>query len=223
MKRLRKLALDLDRGAWPNDYGYGFYLKSRPLCNYVERHLKKTPVELVDSTKLCITGSQVRCPSYRINSSNIACLEVPFDKVSYDNLMGSTQTHNFIVQFLRTHLADLPHVQSESMSSLLTIIDNFQSGGYLNTWTHKKRKFPKYGISGSLNCSLTLESFQLFLVVDAKTELYSRCILTTDPDELAYHYRFKDLVVRNDVLTVTSRTDEELFSLPLSNVLPSSA
>ena len=37
-----------------------------------------------------------------------------------------------------------------------------------NEWTHKTRTFHKHGILANLNCRLTMEEFELSLLIDLK-------------------------------------------------------
>jgi hypothetical protein len=45
-----------------------------------------------------------------------------------------------------------------------------------------------------------------------------RNILRCDPDEIAFHYRFKDVVVEGQHLVITSRASEPLVRIPLRTI-----
>lgn len=220
MKKLRKIALDLDRECWGNDYRYKFYLRSRCLCNFIERKIKKDKIELVDSTKLVITGCETSESYYRVNSSKIACFTVLFDKASYDKLHEDVQIHNFIVNFAKSSIRFLPESRKDGIDAILALINEFEECGFVNQWTHQTKKLRKYKIKATLECSLTLESFQLKLrIICDEKEVFSKVILQTDPDELAFHYKFKDIKIENNILVVTSRVGNNLFEIPLEELL----
>lgn len=219
MKRLRKFALNLDRQAWPNEYGYSFYLKSRCLCNFVERTLKKVSVELVDSTKLCITGVNGDSVGYCVNSSNIASLSVPFDQMQYDSISLDRDVHIFITEFAKSNILKIPESSRGSTDKLIAIIQQFETEGCKNEWQHKKKSFRDLGITASLDCVLSLAAFELRLhVKKGSSEVFADSILKTDPDEIAFHHKFKDVKIDKDKLVVTTKSEEALYELPLERV-----
>ena len=219
MKRLRKLALDLDRLAWPNDFGYGFYMRSRSLCNFVERALVRTPVFAVNSSKLCITGIPTGESTFRINSSNIACLRIPFPVTEYSEQITHAEISGFMIRFLQAGLVHLPREESGDYQLLSGICQRFADGGYENEWQHKKRSFPAHGLKAELNCRMTAEHFELNLETTLLGTRLNRLILKTDPDELAFHHRFDDLFVEQDHLIVSSKCGLPLVGIPLKELV----
>ena len=66
-----------------------------------------------------------------------------------------------------------------------------------------------------------MESFELSLLVEKNGEvLYNSVVLQTPPDDVAFHYKFKDLALDGDNLVITSRVkgDKPIFSLPVSKL-----
>jgi len=217
MKRLCKIALNLDRRDWPNDYGYAFYLRSRSLCNYIERSLRKIDARAVDATKLCITGRSEGAAKFCINSSNIACLDVAFSPSMYDGLRTDDGFSEFMVQFLRSGLDLLPPDSAGDLDPILQLVDQFVEGGYLNRWQHKKRLFRDRGLKVALQCTMTTTAFELHLeVTNMDGAVFHRKILETDPDEIAFHYRFEDIHLEASDLVVSSKTVEPLCRIPLA-------
>ena len=219
MKRLRKLALNLDRRCWPNEYCYGFYLRSRSLCNYVERALKSEEIAVVDSTKLVIIGNSSDSTQFEINSSEIAGLTVPFDTFAYDGLKTNREINAFMVGFLQTNLCELPCYPCSSIDALIELTRRFEEADYQNGWVHKRKRIPQLKASATLHCDLTPDSFTLKLQIESNKGLvYDGTILQTAPDELAFHYRFRDLLVDGDYLVVTSRMAAPLLRVPLEEL-----
>lgn len=62
-------------------------------------------------------------------------------------------------------------------------------------------------MKAELHCSMTSTEFTLTLRVFKEALLvFKKTILQMDPDEIAYHYKFKELQVSGDELIVTART-----------------
>lgn len=219
MKRLRKLAVNIDRMQWPNDYGYQFYLRSRALCNFIERRLKSEAVSFTESTKLVVTGRNISNPEFRINSSSVACLDVPFNSTDYDKLKSDEDHNAFMCSFLRTNLALLPCSPCSDLERLRSLVDEFAQGGYDNSWVHKRRKLQELKVTAELRCRLTPSVFSLFLEVEGDGQtLYEDTLLELDPDEFAFDHRFKDIVVDSGDLVVTSKLEEPLARIPLTSI-----
>ena len=219
MKKLTKFALNVDRSAWGNDFGYAFYLKSRCLCNYIERHIKKSPVELINSTKLVISGSDSESTDFIVNSSSIGCLAVPFDKEMYDKSQNDDDMKKFIVRFTRENIINLPDSPCQEIDKILNVIDEFSDSGYVNQWVHQKKSSKKQKLLAVLDCSLTMRKFTLRLTISHEgSTVYSKVILETDPDELAFHSKFKDIKIEEDRLIVTARNGPNLFEVLLEEI-----
>lgn len=220
MKRLLKIALNLDRSNWPNEYGYAFYLRSRNLCNYIERSLSRIDVRAVNASKLCITGRSREDVSYVVNSCNIACLDVPFFPAEYDSLRTDEEVNAFMVHFMQSGLALLPPGVAGDVEPILELIKQFAVGGYLNEWQHKSRAFRDRGLKVALRCSLTTTKFELHLEVTNRAGNVSRRrLLRTDPDEIAFHYRFADILLEADHLVISSKLDKPLCRIPLAELI----
>jgi hypothetical protein len=50
--------------------------------------------------------------------------------------------------------------------------------------------------------------------VDNK-EVFNDIVLRTDPDEVAFHYRFKDIIIEKDTIIVTSKNSTNLLEYSL--------
>ncbi len=66
--------------------------------------------------------------------------------------------------------------------------------------------FRELKLNASLLCELTASEFRLRLQVwHLKTLIVDEVILVTDPDEIAFQYRFDDIRIVDGSLTVTNR------------------
>ena len=98
-------------------------------------------------------------------------------------------------------------------------IREFRELKYLTSWTTPRRRHRELALIGYLECHLSITAFELYLVIERKKEqIYRDKILVTDPDEIAFDYRFKDIVFEDDILTVTSKTSEPLLTMNLNEI-----
>ncbi|MBI2922216.1 MAG: hypothetical protein HYY18_14280 [Planctomycetes bacterium] len=219
-KPLRKLALNLDRRDWPNEVGYALYMQSRCLCNYVERGLRETPCNLCGSAKLVITGAKCRDLSFSVNSDGIACVRLPFDTARFTSLGEDQGRHRLFMSMIENGISAIaPAPGAKARGVLHGLLARFAAEGFRNSWRHQLRRFPRFGLTARLDCALTPASFVLWLTVSRRDGAeVSRKILRTDPDELAYDYRFKDIMSNGKTLTVTSKRSLPLVTLRLAEL-----
>ena len=88
-----------------------------------------------------------------------------------------------------------------------------------NEWLHKSRTFRVHSLKASLLCSLTMEQFTLRLQVERRKKLVlDEVVLQTDPDEIAFEYRFRDLAIESGSLLITSKVEEPLWKRTLESL-----
>lgn len=207
LKRLRKFALALDRLHWKTEVAYPFYLASRPLCSFIDRGLKKNAIYLTSSSKFGILGSVCETSSFTINSSQVAVLTIPFDLNVYQHLTTTDSKHCFFVNLSKKTLRSSSEFPQDQVELLVALIDSFAESGYVSEWQAATRSIRTLGMKAELHCSMTSTEFTLTLRVFKEALLvFKKTILQTDPDEIAYHYKFKELQVSGDELIVTART-----------------
>jgi len=104
---------------------------------------------------------------------------------------------------------------------MLHWLEELKKNGYRNKWLFKEKTFRQFGIKCRLDCELTLDVFTLRLHITKEDKvLFDKKILTTAPDEVAFHYKFKDIIIEGDHLVVTTRSNTEddrvRYKIPLS-------
>jgi hypothetical protein len=218
MKRLRKFALSLDRDQWPPKYAYRFYLRSRAMCNYIERALAKEPVALVDSSKLVIKGSLHKEVVMAINSEKIAVLKIPFAAKKFSKVEDDERASAAFICSYATQSLDLVQgASSDEVRKIQAWIEEFSDGGFVNCWCHQQRKQRAKDITARLECHMDSKSFQLYLHVGkGEREVIRRRILKTDPDELAFQYRLPDMKITANRLTVTDWQGKPIYQKSLN-------
>jgi len=99
-------------------------------------------------------------------------------------------------------------------------LDAFVINEYVNEWLYKKRSFKQHSLVVYLYCKLTQSGFTLVLkIIKNDVVVFEEIILETDPDEVAFHYRFKDIIIEDGQLVITSKiSSQNLFTKKLSTL-----
>ncbi|MDP6421409.1 MAG: hypothetical protein QF672_08790 [SAR202 cluster bacterium] len=154
---------------------------------------------------------------------DVKSLRVPFvpDLDRYRTAEGEAKQEYFIA-ILKDGLHRAHEFHPLPLSRMLPLVDDFKAGRYRNNWTHQSKLLRGFGVRATLDCELTMEAFRLTLTVSQQDQLlWSEVILSTLPDETCFHYRFKDIVVSDSDLVVSTRRwpEPELFRAPLREIL----
>ena len=68
-------------------------------------------------------------------------------------------------------------------------------------------------------CRLTIREFSLRLRVYQKHQtVFDDIVLRTEPDEVVFEHRFKDIEIASERLVVTTKLPEPLVSIPLAPI-----
>ncbi len=95
---------------------------------------------------------------------------------------------------------------------ILLSFKELKENNFINEWVHVRKRDRSKKIISELICSLTISEFNLRLrVLQNDQEIFNQKILTTDPDEIAFGYRFKSIEIKEKELIVTSKTSDDLF------------
>jgi hypothetical protein len=193
------------------------------LFNYFTREIAKLKFETKNFQFITIRGRKE--PNLKIKlEENFKSLEVEiaFDENRYKELypfeneyplkgclkpiLKETEFNNFAFEMLMQGLTKAKEQNASIPCEFLinTLLD-FKSLGYKNEWIHKVKTFKDHFIKASLLCKLTCNCFSLELVIDKnKKEVFRKEILKTLPSALIYKYKFKDIIIENSILKVTT-------------------
>ncbi len=193
------------------DYTYGFLKKSRCLCNFLEREvLRKVRFKTEGFNRIVIAMRTNPEKGVYVNSSQVACVELPFVPSDYESKDGEALMHYYI-DCLQRGLQKCARSIPIPLDALKQGIADFVSGGMENRWLFKNRAFKEHGLRSSLHCSLTPSEFSLRIQVWRKQDLVlDEEVLRTDPDEIAFQHRFRDLEIIDGALVVTSKYDSKV-------------
>lgn len=217
---LRDISLYLEPLEYPREYGSNFDFRSRSLCNFIRRQLKKKKVRCSDFGSIAIRGTKTAAGECKIGSTKVLVVDVDFDQSKYDSMEGDSR-NEFYIAMLQNGLEVASEQHELPMAEISSAIESFRDGGYRNSWTHKKRHDRKAGLMAKLECRLDQEKFVLELaVVKSGRTVFESEILETEPDEIIFSHRFKDIVFDGDILQITEKSDEILYSLNTGTMTP---
>lgn len=219
MKTIRDIHLALNQNEKKRDsikYFSDFSFRTRFIGNYLRRQLRSLHFEPQGYKRLLIYACQELPATNHIFNDHL-CVCISFDKDKYDKLTKEDLPDSFIEMFLSgIKKAQQTHKVPEDF--LLNILSDFRNNNYKNEWLFKSKNFKEIGVKAVLNCEMTIEKFSLTLnLFRGKEIVFSEEILETLPDEICYHYRFKDIVFENNKIKITSWYDQPpLYELDLS-------
>jgi hypothetical protein len=204
--KLRTIAISLY--GHPNDVAVPFGFQTRALCNFVQRYARTLAIETRGFNQIVIHDdpSGPAEPRPRVVPEKSLSVPFRFEPTRYGVTTPGDEKQRYFIEVLRRGLEDADVFAPAQLAALHERIDAFAAGGFLNRWTHASKSFRHRGITVSLECELTLHEFQLTLEVHGKSiPPTSRVVLTTKPDEICFHHKFKDVRLDGDDIVITSR------------------
>lgn len=208
-----------------SDYGreitYPFKEQTRSLCNFIERRLKEIKYLTEGYKTVCFVGKKKPSEDFFINSSGSLCIDVYIDTDKYKSYQIK-DLNVYFIEVLKDGLNKKGVSDYLPIDEILSAINDFESQGYVNEWLYKRKVFKKVDLECSLLCNHSITDFELRLVVLHKGNVFfNDVILRTPPDELAYHYKFKDILFDDNTIVVTTKLhakpDDVLFKLSFMN------
>ena len=194
--------------------------QSRHITYYLQRKLKELRYKSNDFNRIVISLSEVYPEKVYINSELVASVTIKFH---LNDLLNKTQLEiqDYYKSNIEKGLLLLDKNYTTPINEFFEWLKELKSINYKNEWTYKEKNFWPLGIKTTLKCSIDLERFNLSLLIEKnKNTIFNETILQTPPDDIAFYYKFKDLILDGDNLIVTSRIkgDKPFFELPLSKL-----
>jgi hypothetical protein len=213
---LKSLYLHIGVLGLPTDYTYTFKKRSRFICNWLDREvLKPLKSQCNEFDRIVVMLCSTPNPSAYVNTSKVACVEIPFDRYRIDASMGIAFTE-LQIAMLKSGIEKCAETLAIPKSDLFRGLEVFVEQGMKNEWLHKNRTFKQHDLTAALSCKMTQEVFSLRLcVLRHKTTVFDEVILETETDEVVFNHKFKDIIIDNDNLVVTARIGSPLWTKPL--------
>ena len=208
---LRHLSIYLRTDAYPRELGVPFGFRTRCLCNFVERRLRKLGFRADGFNHLAIEGTPTPLADCPIVSENSALATVGFDSHQYEKL-APEEWHEFFISMLLEGMKKCSRHHELPVSEIEAAIDEFRQGGYRNEWVHQKKSLRSVGLVASLLCRMDPENFVLTLKLERGGEVvFEEPILKTLPDEIIFAHRFKEVVVEDETVVVRDKFGKPTF------------
>ncbi|WP_367870334.1 hypothetical protein [Luteolibacter sp. Populi] len=169
-------------------------------------------------SRICINFCTEPEQEFFLNSSKVACAYLKFDRHGYDELPTDGSNH-FYAEGIRTGLAQMEKFTAIPRAEILQGLEKFEARDFTNEWIHKQKVFKIPSLRAALKCELTQSDFTLRLeIIKGEVVIFDEVILKTDPDEVAFGYRFRDIQVEEGKLVVTSKVGGNLFEKSLNEL-----
>lgn len=210
-----------------HDSGYNdpfrddFNLHSRFISNYLSVQIRKLKF-LTDGTFNMIAVSPTLDVKHvcRIVGEKALDASIFFNRREYEKLT-EIEKYECYLDLLQKGYSICSQYKNIPLEPLLKLHQDFRDNNYKNEWLHKKRKFKEVGIEVDLYCYFTSHYFELEIIVyDIKNKeiLISGTVIRTLPNEVCFDYLFKDIVINDDYLSITSFNNKPKFSFLLDDI-----
>jgi hypothetical protein len=215
--KIREIHIYPDLTVYPAAVTRPFRDRSRSLCNYLERSLRKSSFESAGFSRVCIVGASNPEAVANVNSAGALVIEVPFSSAEFE-LAPDTQWNELLIGMLTSGLSVGAHLLP--VSELTAAIASFRGAGYINEWIHKRRALRTRGLEAELHCDLTQTSFLLRLrVFKDKRLVFDQKIRQTIPDETIFQRELNDVKFSENEIRVIDKAGGVLYRQPLSAFL----
>jgi len=192
---------------------FGFH--NRFIGNYLSRKLKESKVETINIKRIILIGYLNEFNEDSLFESSLRIF-VPFNKVQYD-ILKKDELPDFFIEMYKTGIIKASQTHEVPVEFLLTKLVEFKENNYKNEWEFKSKTFKEIGIKATLFCKMTMDFFSLTLVLTKKNEVvFTKEILNTLPDEIIYHWQFKDIILENNEIKVLNEFKDPIYTLDLS-------
>lgn len=219
---LRYIAIGLDRQSFDSNYRYQFDLHTRFISNYLSKQIRKAKFKTDGTFNMIWVGAVVREPRpCQLVAVDVLESEVPFDKERYERIKGKPDCEYYLEMF-EQGFRKAALFKKVPLTVLLASIDEFRKKGCRNEWLHKMKRFKEIDIEVTLQCYFTTLNFKLAATIkriSTQEELCAGIVLRTDPDELAFDYKFKDILIDEDSIIITDRFDRPRILIDLEKVM----
>jgi len=153
-----------------------------------------------------------------INTSQVLCVDVAFNYEDIENTPKSERLPMY-ADLYRKGITDIDPSIDFPRDALLGWINEMEADGWRNEWVHRTRLIKELKVKCRMNCRITMDAFELSVdIIRGKEILLSRKVLTTKPDELAFH-RFVDTAdFHEDRIRILGKRGKLVAEIPVSDI-----
>jgi hypothetical protein len=191
-----------------DDINYSYCLKKRAkhVTNFINRTcLSQIRFESNTFQMIIIYLMENVVDLYVVNKGLI--IPIPFSRNEYDSFNQDRAYRCYYYACIQKALDIAQNKYDLPKEKILNSLIEFKKQNFVNTWIHQQKKDTKRGIIATLSCILSIDSFELnFNVFIGDKLVINDIVLRTDPDEVAFDYRFKNIIIEDDRIIVNSKT-----------------
>jgi len=193
--------------------------QTRHIGNYLGRRLAELKFQADGFNRICVVG-QTKPESTYINSAATLSVHIPLDMDECTSVPRD-ELSNYYATLLKTGLEKCASEYRIPVDELLSWLQEMKQDGYRNEWTFKDKLFRSKDIRCRLTCAMDLDKFTLRLTIFNKdAPVLDKIILITPPDEIAFHSKFKDVVIEGEHIVVTTRLHGESEEVLFRTLIP---
>jgi hypothetical protein len=215
---LKELYLYPDLVEFNDEVVHPFRDQSRCICNYLERRLKSVKFVTNDFKRICFVGKRKPSAECFVNSSKVLIVEIPFDENQYKTI----KKDKLNIYFSKMLVLGIEKCQTKydiPGKVLIKGLSEFRENNYINKWTFKTKLLKQIGVTCTLECELTIDYFCLSLrILKGNDIILDRAILKTEPDEIVFNSKFKDVQLDGNFLVVLDRFGNAIYSLRIDEL-----
>lgn len=209
---LNSVRLYLHTDEFDRGIGNDFLFRSCYVSNFVTRHVRLRKAE-AERRHVFVQGRRSDESATLVSVDGHLIVPTAFDGARFESLAPGEQ-HEFFLEMLLARFVKCSRDHQVPLDVLVEIIEVFRNGGYRNEWTHQRKVLRSLGLRAELRCQLDSDRFGLTLRLEGNGSLvFERQILETQPDELLFAHRFKDVVVEGDAIVVRDKYGDTVFSV----------
>jgi hypothetical protein len=189
-------------------YAYNVKTKAKFITNYVNRNCLEKLKYKSDISILAIHLTEKVIEPYYVNNGFV--VSVLFEKDNYDKINTIENYFEYYYKCIKQAFEIIQNGHKIPKEEIIKTLVELKENNYRNNWMHKNKIIKGFNIK--LNCELNIYEFTLILnITKNNEEIFNKIILKTDPDEVAFEYRFKDIVIKNDIIIITEKNGNTLY------------
>jgi len=201
-----------------------FRNNSRSLCNYLGRQARSARIDTEGFNRISIkvrSASQYCNPNTYFSNPNNLHAEVYGDLEKFTALPDQPEPVNeYMIDLLQKGLKICAQEHDFQYELVLSFIDDFRKGNYVNEWVYKARAFKDYKLRVRLMARLDIDVFNMTVVVwHGPTEIFRKVVMTTEPDEILFMRKIKDIILQDDrIILIDPIWEKEVWSAGLDEL-----
>jgi hypothetical protein len=213
---LRKLEFELIN----NDINYAYNVKQKAkfITNYINRNcLSKIKYVSNDFNILVIYLTENTIEPYVVNKGLVVPLL--FERNKFDKIKTKENYFEYFNEKIERAFETIMGKYEIPKNNIAQTLNELKEKNYENKWVYKAKTVKEEKLSIVLNCELTIDDFTLILRINKNNKtLFNEIILKTDPDEVAYEYRFKDILLENNTVIITAKNGDKLYTYKIEAI-----